>query len=102
MRVLGDLGGSRRGHVLLASPVEMRYLTLSVPSFLFLCTAASLDRASYSPAARWKTCSLHAPAIIVLSHLPAASHHSSCFSPLVSVPREASPRPSETIGWPRR
>lgn len=25
--VLGDLGGSRRGHVLLASPVEMRYLT---------------------------------------------------------------------------
>lgn len=33
--VLGDLGGSRRGHVLLAFPVEMRYLTPSIPPFLF-------------------------------------------------------------------
>lgn len=85
--MLGDLGGSRRGHVLLASPVEMRYLTLSVPWFLFLCTAASLDRASYFPAARWRTCSLHAPAITVLSHFLAASHHSFCFSPLSVSPK---------------
>lgn len=85
--MLGDLGGSRRGHVLLASPVEMRYLTLSVPWFLFLCTAASLDRASYFPAARWRTCSLHAPAITVLSHFLAASHRSFCFSPLSVSPK---------------
>lgn len=92
MQVLGDLGGSRRAHVLLASPVEMRYLTPSSPSFLFLCTVTSLDRASYFAAAGWRACSLHAPSITVLSHLLVASHLSSCFSTFVSVPRKASLR----------
>lgn len=87
MQVLGDLGGSRLVHVLLASPVEMRYLTPSIPSFLFLCMAAFLDRASYLPAERWGTYSLYAPLITALSHLLAASHHSVCFCLLSVSPK---------------
>lgn len=76
--MLGDLGGSRSAHVLLASPVEMRYLTLFKQQFLFLCIAASLDRASSFPAARWKTCSLHEPNDYALPHR--LLHHITTFA----------------------